>query len=424
MNVQRIVLEYSYIQDQNVALQMNLDDMKSKFDALQFKNEELSHHNVELKTLLVKQKEHTDEKIQLIQQLELKLHETFKAITHDALQANNQSFLLLANTTFEKLHQTSKQDLELRQHAISDMLKPVNHTLTQVDQKIQELEKNRVGAYESIKQQILDLSLSNKELKLETTNLIKALRTPNVRGQWGEMQLRRVVEMAGMLPHCDFIEQATITGTDSIIRPDMIIHVPGNKKIIVDAKAPLTAYLEAIEAKSESERNQFLQNHARQVRQHIKQLSQRAYWEQFDETPDFVILFLPGETFFSTALEADPTLIEIGMREKVIMATPTTLIAMLKAVSYGWRQENIAKNAQDIQNLGKEMTKRLNDMIQHLSRVGKSLSSAVDSYNQTIGTFEKRVLVSARKFHQLGSTDEVVQDTQTIDDQTRLIHQL
>jgi DNA recombination protein RmuC len=246
---------------------------------------------------------------------------------------------------------------------------------------------------------VTDLLLSQKELRSETANLVKALRTPNARGQWGEMQLRRVVEMAGMISHCDFIEQAQ--GDEGRLRPDMVINLPGGRKIIVDAKTPLSAYLESIEAVDDNQRRAFLDDHARQVRTHIRNLSQRAYWEQFQPTPDFVVMFLPGEAFFSAALEKDPSLIEAGVQERVILATPTTLIALLRAVSFGWRQENIAENARAISELGRELYKRLGDMNESLSRLGRHVKQVVDSYNQTVGTVELRVLVSARKLNQL-----------------------
>jgi len=385
---------------------------------------ELRAKTIELSTALDHERRQASEKIALLEEAQARLAQTFKALSADALSANNQSFLDLAKSTLEKFQESAKNDLTTRQKAIGDMLTPVHQALEKVDVKLLDLEKERVSAYQVLRNQVAEMVTSQKELRLETSNLVKALRTPNVRGQWGEMQLKRVVEMAGMVAYCDFTEQVSVDGENGRLRPDMVVNLPGGKKIVVDAKAPLSAYLESLEAPDDQIRSNKLAEHARQVRGHIRTLSQRAYWDQFESTPEFVILFLPGETFFSAALEKDPALIEVGVREKVILATPTTLIALLRSVAYGWRQESIAENAKAISDLGRELYKRLGDMGSHITRMGRHLGQAVDSYNQTVGTLERRVLASARKFKVLDASTDDMEEIAAIDHTPRALQSL
>ncbi len=361
----------------------------------------LRQKNVELVTTIQKERDGYEEKLLLLKDAKSSLLDTFKSLSHDALKSNNDSFLALAQETLSKFQDNAKYDLSSRQQAINELITPLKEALTNVDQKIHFMEKGRASAFSGLQQQLTDMVAAYKNLEKQTNNLVYALKTPTVRGRWGEMQLKRVVEMAGMLAYCDFVEQVQTHKEEERLRPDMVIRLPGKKQIIVDAKAPLSSYLEALESFEEHKRLECLQRHAKQVRQHIVNLSRRSYWAQFQSSPDFVIMFLPGEVFFSAALEHDPQLIEAGVAEKVILATPTTLIALLRTISLGWQQENLAENARYIGNLGRELYKRLHDMTQHMLKLGKNLGAAVDSYNRTIGAFEHRVLVSARKFNDL-----------------------
>ncbi|MDP3371544.1 MAG: DNA recombination protein RmuC [Candidatus Paracaedibacteraceae bacterium] len=359
----------------------------------------LLHKNAHLIAEIDFQRAHISDKEEILYRSQQQFQTLLESMSQKALIANNESFLNLAKSTFTDLHERAKIEMDQKQTNIAMMIEPLQKSLEQVDQKMENLEKERAHAFTDLRRQVIDLIATQKELRLETSNLVKALRSPTGRGQWGEMQLKRVVEMAGMLAHCDFVEQVSLA--EGRLRPDLIIRLPGKKTIVVDAKTPLMAYLEAFECSDDQKKAQLLQDHARHVRTHIRTLSQRNYFEQFDQSPEFVVMFIPGESIFGAALEADPSLIEYGVHERVIMATPTTLIALLRAVAYGWQQEAVADNARQIWQLGRDFFKRLSDFSTHLGRVGKHLSQSVGAYNDSIGTFEKRVLVSARKLKDL-----------------------
>ncbi len=402
------------------SLQKDLSSARNELSAATQQNAGLHKSIAGLEATLAHERKAGEEKLALVDRATDELREAFRALSADALKSNNQAFLELAKTSLETFQTEARGDLELRQQAVATLVSPIEESLKKVDEQIQQIEKARNQAYGDLTAQVRSLITTQEKLQAETGNLVKALRSPNVRGRWGEIQLKRVVEIAGMLSYCDFVEQESVTTASGRLRPDLIIKLPGAKNVVVDAKTPLLAYLEATETADDDIRRQKLAEHAIQVRTHINQLSSKAYWEQFDPNPEFVVMFLPGETFFSAALEQDPGLIEHGVERRVIPASPTTLIALLKAIAYGWNQEKLARNAQQISALGKELHDRLRGLGGHIEQVGRGLDRAVESYNKAVGTLETRVMVSARKFVELGSpVNEAISELEPIETTTR-----
>ncbi|MGZ5493974.1 MAG: DNA recombination protein RmuC [Thermoanaerobaculia bacterium] len=360
----------------------------------------------------------TEEKMALLRGAEEQMKNAFAALSSAALENNNESFLRLANEILGKHQEGATKDYAARQKAIDDVVKPVAETLTKMEGVLQQVQTDRVKTDATIQEQFAQIRDVNSQLRAETSNLVNALKTPHVRGRWGEIQLKRVVEMANMLSHCDFLEQPQ-TDEPGRLRPDMRVNLPGSKMVVVDAKVPLSAYLSALEAKDDDARLVFRADHARQVRDHMTKLGSKSYWDQFNSTPEFVVMFLPGESLFSAALEADPSLIEFGVDQKVIPASPTTLIALLRAVAYGWRQEQVAENAQKISRLGKELYDRIGTVLQHVADVGQSLDKSVQSYNKAVASIEARLVVSARRLRELSVTDAEVAELPRIEIVTR-----
>lgn len=358
----------------------------------------------------------------LLEEARLKLADTFNALASDALKSNNQAFITLARSTFETIQAQAKGDLETRHKAVEGLVNPLRESLNRYEKQIMDMEKTRQSAYGVLDEQLRTLAAANQQLQKETGSLATALRAPQVRGRWGEMTLRRVAELTGMSEHCDFAEQETFENETGRQRPDMIVNLPGERRIAVDAKVPLIAFLDAASAGSEADRQKHLSRYGQMVRAHMNQLAARSYWEQLNPTPTMVILFLPGESFFAAALEQDHTLSADAVEKKILLAAPTTLIAILLGVAYGWRQEQVARNAQVISDLGKQLYDRVRTFVTHFEGVGASLERSIESYNKAVGSLESRVLPSARRFKELGAAPgDEISELEPLDESPRAL---
>ncbi|WP_052055757.1 DNA recombination protein RmuC [Myxosarcina sp. GI1] len=440
-NLQQAIEEKNRYQEENEqasqrvaeanAQKEQLSELRNKLESKERNNQELhtERNNLReelssLKTKLEKEQESAREKLELLENAQQKLSHTFKILSTEALQNNNQQFLEAAKQTFENIQQTSQHQLEIKQQAIDNLVSPIGKSLDEFNKQIREVENVRQQDKGRIEEQLQSIAAAHSLLQAETANLTKALRQPIVRGRWGEIQLKRVVEISGMQEYCDFTVQETVKTENGLLRPDLIVTLPSQKKVIIDSKAPLQAYLDALEAQEEPKQIENLKNHAKHIRTHINQLSSKNYWEQVKPTPEFVIMFLPGEVFFSAALQQEPSLIEFGIEKNIILATPTTLITLLKTIEYGWRQEKIAENANAIGELGKELNDRFIKFAEHLISVRRKLDDTVKEYNKAIGSYESRLLSTAKKFNEIGGySNNKLESIEPVVRQVRLLRQ-
>ncbi len=399
-------------------LKETLKAKEEKLDVLREKNEVLRTEKAIVETKAIETEKKVVEQKELLDEAKNKLGETFKALSGESLKSNNAAFIELAKESLKIVMEEAKGDIDKKGETIKSIVKPLEEALGRYEKGINEMEKTRASAYGNLENQIRSLIDTQKTLQQETNNLVSALRRPEVRGRWGEITLKRVAELAGMVEHCDYTEQHSVTTEDGRIRPDMVVHLPSERDIVVDSKVSLDAYLDALAAEDPEEKKKHLLRHTQQLKKHMRDLASKSYWEQFEKAPEFVVMFIPGESFLSAAVENEPSLIESGMEVKVIIATPTTLVSLLRAISYGWRQEHIAKNALEIAKIGKELYDRFQPFLGHVNKVGGSLTQAVVNFNKMAMSLERRILVSVRKFQELGTVgDKELEETKQIEQQ-------
>lgn len=366
----------------------------------------LSQLNKTLEVTLELERSNSNDKLATLEKTKAQLNNDFSALSNQALQQNNESFLKLAQEKLKQFQIQAKNELGEKEKSIQNLVKPIQEALNKTEKQIRQIEHERKEAYGALTQHLNSMAETQTALQSETRNLVKALSRPEVRGQWGELTLKRLAELAGMVEHCDFFEQEHVSAADGSLRPDMVVRMPGNREIVVDVKTPLDAYLKAMEASTDELRQQALAKHARNVKQRIRELSAKSYWNQFKNSPEFVVLFIPGDQFLSSALDCDSQLLEEAMQQKVILATPTSLVALLRAIAYGWRQESLAENAEHIRNIGDDLYHRLAIFAEHLNKLGKSLSGSVQHFNKAVGSFDSRIIPGAKKFTEMGISEK------------------
>lgn len=382
----------------------------------------LRETNAALSATLESERQAANARIAELEKAREKLAETFGALSNEALKANSVEFLKLAKENLKQYQMQAQNELNQKEKSFENLVKPIKETLEKTEKQIRQMEHERKEAHGALTQHLQTMMEAHQALQGETRNLVNALRRPEVRGQWGELTLKRLAELAGMVEHCDFYEQEHTSTGEGAFRPDMVVRMPGGREIVVDVKTPLDAYISAVETTDETLRTQHLQRHTKNVRERVKELSSKAYWSQFKQSPDFVVLFIPGEQFLSTALDNDAGLLEFAMKQKVILATPTSLVALMRAIAYGWRQESLAENAVLIREIGSELYQRLATFTEHLSKMGKSLTSSVQHFNKAVGSMDTRILPSARKFTEMGiHTDKPVESLSQIETTPRSV---
>ena len=401
-------------------LQNHLKTLNQEYTELQkeFRIMEVAKVSAEIK--LADTQQHLESQRTILDEAKLTLSDTFRSLASEALAGNNKGFLALAEEKFKALKEETAIELNHRHTSLEALVNPLSESLRTYQQETKALEDKRLREFSSVSEQLKHLATAQSTLQSETSKLVNALRSPHVRGRWGEIALRKTAELAGMSAYCDFHEQQSVATETGRLRPDMVVKLPAGREVIVDSKVPLSAFLESLEANTDDSRDIALKRHADHVKTHVRQLASKEYWDQFSAAPEFVVLFIPNDSFLAAAAEQDPGLIESALSQKVVIATPTTFIALLRAIAYGWRQEQVAESAERISQLGQELAERIGTLVEHFSKVGQTLGRAVESYNATVASLENRILPSARKFKQLGvNTRKEIPDLQPVEQSPR-----